>query len=397
MRTNTWNRILKVFLFTSALFLFPYQIQGGITGKIAGRVIDARSREPIPAANITLEGTNLGAASDLQGNYFIINLRPGPYTIVCNVIGYTTVRQTQVYVSADLTTRVDFELNVETIMGEVVTVVAERPVIQEDVAGSEMVMREEDVAVFKQDFFQDFMESQVGIFISADEAGSGLSIRGGDINETNIALNGVSLRNAITQQPNLGISLTSIQEVTITTGGFTAEYGDIRSGMVNVITKEGSRDRFAVSVDARMGPPQYKHFGPNPFGVNGPIWNVYCGDKAFEGVTAEDVESGDYAFEFVGWNRMSEQSLNDADQSNDYTPQQWMEIWRHTHKNIPYAQKPDYIFDGTLTGPFLLRNSTFLLSQHYENLQLAYPYSRTNSIQSTTQANMTFRLSAKAK
>ncbi|MFB0515398.1 MAG: carboxypeptidase regulatory-like domain-containing protein [Candidatus Neomarinimicrobiota bacterium] len=368
-----------------------------MTGKISGRVVDAQTGESIAGANVILEGTMLGSATDMDGHYFIINVAPGFYTVMCSVIGYTTVRKTQVYVAADLTTTVDFDLSVEVIRGESVTVVAQRPIIQPDVAGSEMVMREEDVAVFKQDFFQDFMESQVGIFISADEEGSGLSIRGGDINETNISLNGVSLRNAITQQPNLGISLTSVQEVTITTGGFTAEYGDIRSGMVNVITKEGSPDRFAVSIDARMGPPQYKHFGPNPFGVNGPIWNVYCGDKAFEGVTAADVEGGDYAFEFIGWNKMSEQSLTDGDPNNNYTPQQWMEIWRHTHQNIPYAQEPDYIFDGTLTGPFLFKNSTFLLSQHYENLQLAYPYSRTNSVQSTTQANFNLRLSPKAK
>lgn len=371
----------------------------GVTGKISGRVVDAQTGEAIAGANMILEGAEIGAATDTDGHYFIINITPGFYTVVCNVIGYTTVRKTRVYVTADLTTRVDFELEVEVIRGQSVTVVAERPVIQFDVAGSEMVMREEDVAVFKQDFFQDFMESQVGIFISADEEGSGLSIRGGDINEVNISLNGVSLNNAFTQQPNLGISLTSIQEVTITTGGFTAEYGDIRSGMVNVITKEGSPDRFAVSIDARMGPPQYKHFGPNPYGVNGPIWDIYCGEKAFEGVTAEDVENPDldYAFEFIGWNQVSEESLRDGDPDNNYTPQQWMEIWRHRHRNVTYAQEPDIIFDGTLTGPFLFKNSTFMLSQHYEDLQLAFPYSRNYSILSSTQANVMVRLSPKAK
>jgi len=369
----------------------------GVTGKISGQVIDAQTGQVIAGANMILEGTGVGAASDIDGHYFIINITPGFYTVVCNVIGYTTVRKTRAYVAADLTTRIDFELEVEAIRGQSVTVVAERPIIQLDVAGSVMVMREEDIEVFSQDLFQDFMESQVGVYISSSSDGTGLSIRGGDINETNIFLNGVSLRNAMTQQPNLGISLTSIQEVTITTGGFTAEHGDIRSGLVNVITKEGSRDHFSVSIDARMSPPQMKHFGPNPYSVNGPIWNVYSGDKAFEGVTAEDVMSGDYVFEFVGWNKWAEQNLADGDPDNDYTPQQWMELWRWRHRYVDYASEPDIIIDGSITGPFLFKNSTFLISQHLEDLQMGFPYSRKNSLQSSTQANITFRLSPQMK
>ncbi|RKY52761.1 MAG: TonB-dependent receptor, partial [Candidatus Neomarinimicrobiota bacterium] len=58
------------------------------TGKIAGRVVDAKTGEPIPGANIWLEGTSLGSASDNNGSYFIINVPPGDYTIIAQVIGY---------------------------------------------------------------------------------------------------------------------------------------------------------------------------------------------------------------------------------------------------------------------------------------------------------------------
>lgn len=391
----------QIFCIVSLFFLFSVGLLNfafaGITGKIYGRVVDAQTNQPIAGANIILEGTVQGAATDINGNYFIINVKPGPYTVMCNVIGYATVHKTDLYVSADLSIKVDFALQVEAVKGEEVTVVGERPIIHPDVAGAEMVMREEDVEVFSQDLFQDFMENQVGIYISAESEGTGLSIRGGDINETDILVNGVSLRNALTQQPNLGISLTSIKEVTITTGGFTAEHGDIRSGLVNVITKEGSRDHYSLSLDARFGPPQKKHFGPNPYSVEGPIWNVYCGDKAYEGDTAGDVAGGYFAFEFMGWDQWALQHMNDGVPGNDYTPQQWMEIWRWKHRNIEYATKPDYIVDGSLSGPFLFKNSTFLFSQHYENLQLVFPYSRKNSIQSSTQANLTLRITPQIK
>ncbi len=369
----------------------------GVTGKIAGIVLDEASNEPLPGANMLIEGTRLGASTDVDGTYFIINIPPGKYTVICSMMGYATFKKTEVFIDVDKTTPLNFKMKEQAIAGEEIVVTADRALIEKDVAGSEMLMREEDVEAFSQDAFQDFLSTQVGVDYTATEDGSGISVRGGGIDQTNVFVNDVSLRNAITQQPSLGISLTSIKEVNIQTGGFTAEYGDIRSGLVNVISKEGARDRFSLAVDARYAPPQKKHFGPNPYSVNGPIWTVYCGPKAFEGVTEADVASGQYAFGFLGWNNWAEQHLNDDDPNNDYTPQQWMEIWRWQHRNIEYANKPDYIIDASLDGPFSIGNSTFLLSQHYENLQLAFPFSRNNSILSTTQANFTFRISPTLK
>jgi len=368
----------------------------GVTGKIAGSITDSQNKEAIAGANVYLENLQVGAASDENGFYFIIDVPSGEYTVICSMIGYATMKKQKVIVDSDHTTNIEFEMVPQDLWSEDIVVVAERPIIEKDVSGSEMVMREEDVQVLSPDAFQDFLGAQVGVDFTASADGSGISIRGGDINETNVLVNEVSLRNAITQQASLGISLTSIKEVSIQTGGFTAEYGDIRSGLVNVITKEGARDQINVALDMRIAPAQMKHFGPNPYSVNGPIWNVYCGPKAFEGVTEEDVASGAYAFTFTGWNNWAEQRLNDTDPNNDYTPQQWMEIWRWRHRGFDYANAPDYIFDGSIGGPFF-GDATFLLSQHYENLQLAYPYSRNNSLVSTTQANFTFRLTPASK
>ena len=397
---RNWDRV-RAWIFMPISLLCCIAVvnvsHAGLTGKIAGRIVDKQTKEPLTAVNVMVEGTTLGAMSDPDGKYFIINLPPGKYDVLFRMIGYGKVRASGVYVAADLTTELNFELTSEAIPGKEVTIIAEKPIIQKDVTGSEMVMREEDVQVFSQDAFQDFLGTQVGVSVSANEDGTGISIRGGDISETNVVLNGVSLRNALTQQANLGVSLTSIKEVTISSGGFSAEQGDIRSGLVNVITKEGSRSNFSLAMDLRIAPPQKKHFGPNPYSVNGPVWNVYSGPKAFEGVTDADVASGQYAFPFLGWNKWAEQRLTDTDPGNDYTPQQWLEIWRWQHRNINYADKPDYILDGSIAGPFPFGNATFLLSQHYENLQLAYPLSRNNSILSTSQGNVTFRVSPRIK
>jgi outer membrane receptor protein involved in Fe transport len=398
MATQSLNVLLNRLSWLLVLLLVGINsLLAGVTGKIKGVVVDEGTNDPLPGANIIVEGSHLGASTDVDGTYFIINLPPGNYSVVCSMMGYSTFKKTEVYVAADKTTSLNFKMKEQAIAGEEVIVTAERALIDKDISSSEMLMREEDVEAFSQDAFQDFLSTQVGVDYTATSDGSGISIRGGGIDQTNVYVNDVSLRNAITQQPSLGLSLTSIREVNIQTGGFSAEYGDIRSGLVNVISKEGARDHFSMAVDARYAPAQKKHFGPNPYSVNGPIWNVYCGPKAFEGVTEEDVASGEYAFGFLGWNKWAEQNLNDDDPNNDYTPQQWMEIWRWQHRNIAYANKPDYIIDASLDGPIPLGNTTFLLSQHYENLQLAFPYSRNNSILSTSQANFTIRISPAIK
>ena len=46
----------------------------GQSGKISGKVIDGSTGEALPFVNVMIEGTTQGAATDLDGNYFIINL-----------------------------------------------------------------------------------------------------------------------------------------------------------------------------------------------------------------------------------------------------------------------------------------------------------------------------------
>jgi len=60
----------------------------GTTGKIAGKVIDASTRQPLPMVNIQIVGTTYGAATDLDGNYFIINVPVGTYSLRASIIGY---------------------------------------------------------------------------------------------------------------------------------------------------------------------------------------------------------------------------------------------------------------------------------------------------------------------
>ena len=167
--------------------------------------------------------------------------------------------------------------------------------------------------------------------------------------------------------------------------------------MVNIISKEGSQDRYSVAFDGRIAPAQRKHYGPSPYSIDGPEWRVYGGPDALTGVTDAMVESGQYPFDFIGWNAFAENLIKDSDPNNDLTPQQALEIWKYQHRTIEYADRPDYIGDMTISGPVPFTPVTFMISQRYEDLLLAYPMSRKNSIASTTLLNFSYRLSPTMK
>lgn len=387
---------LFVFFLTLAFFATTLPVAAA-TGKLAGQVKDKATNEPLPGVNVLLEGTNMGAATDEDGYFFIINVPPDVYTVRADIIGYAPVVMENVKVSINQTTTLTFNMTTQAVEGQAVVVEADRPVVQLDVSSSQRIVTSEVLEDRPLDNFEEILATEAGIDISASADGSGLLVRGGGLNETDIVVDGLSTRNERNQQPVTNLSLTAIQEVEILTGGFNAEYGDIRSGLINVRTKEGSLDRFNINVDYRMSPAARKHFGPSPYDLEGPFWQVYAGADAFTGITQEMVDAGDYPFTFPGWNKWSKDLVEDPDPNNDFTPQALQEIWKWQHRSREYAQNPDHIIDATISGPVPGTNVSFLLSQRYENLQLVYPFSRDNSTTSSTLLKLTTQLTPKTK
>ena len=74
------------------------------------------------AANVIIQGTAFGAATDLDGSYYIINIKPGTYTILVDMIGYKQLLLENVRVSVNRTTTIDANLEPTVIQGETVVV-----------------------------------------------------------------------------------------------------------------------------------------------------------------------------------------------------------------------------------------------------------------------------------
>ena len=111
---------------TLALSNFSYS---QTTGKLAGRVTD-KSGEALAFANVLIEGTNQGAATDAEGYYAILNLRAGSYSVRFGYVGYQSKVVEKVKINSDQTTKIDVTLVSEVIEGETVTVTAQRPLVE---------------------------------------------------------------------------------------------------------------------------------------------------------------------------------------------------------------------------------------------------------------------------
>ena len=96
------------------------------SGNISGNITDASTGEPLIGANVFLEGTSLGAATDFEGNYFIVDIPVGSYTIIANYIGYDRLTIENVIVKDGIATIQNISLSSGTIELQAVDVQAEK-------------------------------------------------------------------------------------------------------------------------------------------------------------------------------------------------------------------------------------------------------------------------------
>ena len=108
----------------------------GVTGKIAGVVTNVQTGEPIVNASVVIAGTDFGAATSSDGDYFIINVSPGAYSVKVSYVGYVSLTKSDVTIYADFTTNLDFQLAPTVIAGQEVVIRAERKVLRQDVTAS---------------------------------------------------------------------------------------------------------------------------------------------------------------------------------------------------------------------------------------------------------------------
>lgn len=228
------------FAFFFLLFALCSSAAAGTTGKLSGRVLD-QQQQPLPGANVILAGTALGAATDLEGYYSIINIPPGKYRVQFTMIGYQNLAVQEVLVTSNNTTKLDAELGEETLTAAEIVVTAHRPVVETNLTSSVATVTSEEVAALPVQELNDVVNLQAGVVDG--------HFRGGRIGEVQYQINGVSVNNAYDNTSTLRIDRSLLQEVQVISGTFDAEYGQAMSGVVNAVLKSGS-EKFQLNGEA---------------------------------------------------------------------------------------------------------------------------------------------------
>lgn len=227
---------LKNFLFQLVMSLLIASLTlAGTTGKITGRITDENSGEPLPGVNVVIAGTTLGAATDLKGDYIIMMVSPGSYSVTANMIGYDPLRYDRVHVSIDKTSKLNFSLKESVLeLGQEVVVVAKRPLVQMDLTSSAAVINSETINLLPVEDFNDVVNLQAGVVDG--------HFRGGRTGEVMYMIDGIPVNDAYSGNAAFQVENSAISELEIISGTFNAEYGQAMSGVVNIVTKEGGQD-----------------------------------------------------------------------------------------------------------------------------------------------------------
>lgn len=396
------NFMIPVLL--GVLFVMSSNLQSQTRSRIAGSVKDAETGEPLVGANITVVDTKLGAAVNQQGKFIIINVPVGKYDIRASMIGYETVVQTGVMVSMNRIAEVGFELKPSVLQGEEVFVLAERDELHREVSNTQLVVSDtqlQDASGIRE--INSFLKKLPGV----SEDNGFLTIRGGSADQTGMMVNGLSYLNAAVGNAETSIPLSAIEQVSLLSGGYNAEYGNFRSGLINVTTKSGGQDGYHGTFDFSRNIPHMKRFGPSFYDPMGPALRPFLDpDVAFEGTTtawADDPYLREQHISFMGWNTAAMIYNIGKEPENQVTPLDYylLASWMHMtepdyeglaekgytvsreHRNLftEHAMKEestDWNFDGGFGGPLpwagkSLGNATFYLSNNSRERHFIMP------------------------
>jgi len=273
------------------LFLFaPFIIYSGTTGKLAGTIKDAQTGESLVGANVIIEGTSFGSATNVNGEYVILNIPPGKYNIKFSFIGYETVLMQSVAITVDRTTVLKVELNPQSIEVDEVIVTARTPLVQKDVTSSISVITREEIEALPVSTFTELLSLQAGVTGS----GSNLHVRGGRSNEVAYMIDGTIVVDPLLGGLATDIGNDAIQELSLLSGTFNAEYGNALSGVVNIVTRDGT-DKFSAKLEARtseFGVERYSDLHENR--INGSISGPIVSPEYNFFISGETDKSGSY-------------------------------------------------------------------------------------------------------
>jgi outer membrane receptor protein involved in Fe transport len=246
------------------------------TGRIAGVVVDKQTGEPLPGANVIVEGTSWGAATDLNGEFIIHNIPAGVYNVTARFVGYQPMTIRGIRVRIGLTERVRFELVQTAIEAQAIEVVAERPLIEKTATNAVRIVDSETIENLPVRGTMAAAVLNPGVVVQD----GGIYIRGSRADEVGYYVEGANVRDVFSGNQAATIVPDALQEIQVQTGGYNAQYGSANGGVFAAVLKSGTPDyHFSIRSETdNFTSPNKKRFGTYSYGyadntitVSGPV------------------------------------------------------------------------------------------------------------------------------
>lgn len=221
---------------------------------LSGKIIDQTTQETLPFVNISVKGTSIGSASNVDGYFTLLNVPCDTVTLVCSYIGYEKqILYLSPYSSIN---NILIELNPETQEISEVVITGEKQDILEANEKTSMIkltpLKLNTLpSLGEKDILRSF-QLMPGIS-AANENSSGLYVRGGTPDQSLVLYDGFTVYNTehlfgffSSFNPN------AIKDVQLYKGGYESKFGGRLSSVVEITGKEGDRKRFNACVDFGM-------------------------------------------------------------------------------------------------------------------------------------------------
>jgi hypothetical protein len=230
------------------------------SGTVMGTIIDRDTQQPLPGANVILDGTNLGAATDVNGNFEILKVPVGSYSIRAHMIGYKSQARANVRALANRTGKVNMALEPTILTGTDIVVTAG---YFEKVKDASTSVRSVDFEEIRSDpvgayDILSMMQSLPSVVSGADQSNE-IIVRGGSPGENLFVMDHLDVPYPV-HYPQQGagggpvtmVNTDFIERIDFFAGSFPARYGDKLSSVMDVTVREGSRQNHESKVSFDM-------------------------------------------------------------------------------------------------------------------------------------------------
>ena len=204
------------------------------TGKISGSVTSTDGAG-LAGANVIVDGTGMGAATDSEGRYTILNVSVGNYSVTASYIGYKSTTTSNVEVKSNLTTHLDFGMETSTIEGDAVTIVGVKRLVEPSATNSVRTVGAEEIQNSATRSVTGILDMQAGVTIT----NGNLHIRGSREEEVAYTIDGADIKDVVYSGRMASAIPEALAEIAVEAGGYGAHIGGANSGVIRQTLRTG--------------------------------------------------------------------------------------------------------------------------------------------------------------